>query len=194
MSPRSKHTLCALLLILSLGALVRVYKLGEVPAGFFCDEAAFGVNAHSILTQGRDEFGTSYPLFFRSFGDYKEAIPTYSVVPLVYLFGLSEWSVRLMSVVYGLINLALLYAIGSTLRCPRLGLLTAFVGALMPWMFHYDRVAFHCSPYLTTLLSAIFLLISARHHHPIRISGFLYFSVSVYTHTAHQRSWRRSYL
>jgi 4-amino-4-deoxy-L-arabinose transferase-like glycosyltransferase len=184
MTAKRIYTLFSLALLLSVGATIRLYRLGDVPSGFFCDEAAFGVNAISILQRGQDEFGAPYPLFFRSFGDYKEPIPTYSVVPLVYLFGLSEWSVRLMSVIYGILNLVLIYAIGSTLKNPRLGLLSVFVGALMPWLFHYDRVAFHCGPYLTTLLAAIFLLISAKDHHPVRVTGFFIFlGLSLYTYS-----------
>lgn len=173
-----------LILITAVAAFIRLYRLDEVPAGFFCDEAAFGVNAYSILTHGTDEFGTPYPLFFRSFGDYKEAIPTYSIVPLVYLFGLQEWSVRLMSVVYGLINTLLLYGLGAHIKNKRVGLTSAFLGATMPWMFHYDRVAFHCSPYLCTLLMALFLLVSSPHRHPLRVSGFFAFlGLSLYTYS-----------
>jgi 4-amino-4-deoxy-L-arabinose transferase-like glycosyltransferase len=176
--------LLILLAVLFVAAFWRGFKLGIVPTGFFCDEAAFGVNAYSILTRGTDQFGKSYPFFFRSFGDYKEAIPTYSIVPLVYLFGLTEWSVRLMSAVYGVINVLLLYALGSALKGARVGLVAAFVGATMPWMFHYDRVAFHCSPYLTTLLAALLCLITGVKGAPLRIWGFFSFlALSLYTYS-----------
>jgi 4-amino-4-deoxy-L-arabinose transferase-like glycosyltransferase len=184
MTTQRNNRFIILSLIVLIGACIRGLKLGTVPAGFFCDEASFGVNAYSILKTGTDEFGTRYPLFFRSFGDYKEAIPTYSIVPFVYLFGLHEWSVRLMSVAYGLANLLLLYAVGTALRDPRLGLLAACTGATMPWMFHYDRVAFHSGPYLCTLLCAIFFLFTARNHHPLRICGFFIFAgLSLYTYS-----------
>lgn len=173
-----------MLAVLFVAAFWRGFKLGIVPTGFFCDEAAFGVNAYSILTQGTDQFGKPYPFFFRSFGDYKEAIPTYSIVPLVYLFGLTEWSVRLMSAVYGVVNVLLLYALGSALKGARVGLVAAFVGATMPWMFHYDRVAFHCSPYLTTLLAALLCLITGVKGAPLRIWGFFSFlALSLYTYS-----------
>jgi hypothetical protein len=41
------------------------------PPGFMRDEAALAYNAYTIGHQGRDEDGARFPLYFRSFDDYK---------------------------------------------------------------------------------------------------------------------------
>ena len=60
------------LFILTLATFLRLYRLKDNPAGFFCDEASIGYNAYSILTTGKDEWGQPWPLFFRAFGEYKK--------------------------------------------------------------------------------------------------------------------------
>lgn len=159
--------------ILFIASVLRLYNLGVVPNGFFCDEASFGVNALSVLRNGVDEQGVSFPIFFRSFGDYKEGAMLYSMIPSIWLFGLSEWSVRLPSALYGILNVWLVYLIGNAMVDRRLGLWSALAAATMPWLFHYDRVAFHSGPYITCLLLAIWCLISSTAGHPRRIVGFL---------------------
>ena len=43
--------------------------------------------AYSILKTGRDEYGSPFPLLFRSFDDYKAPIPVYLLVPVFKFFG-----------------------------------------------------------------------------------------------------------
>ena len=66
-----KKEIIALALIVLLAAFLRLYQLEKVPYGLYIDEAGISVNASSILKTGKDEYGTPYPLYFRSFDDYK---------------------------------------------------------------------------------------------------------------------------
>ena len=104
-----KAQFLVLFLILILGFFLRVVNLDKVPNGFFCDEASIGYNAYSLLKSGRDEFGKSWPLFFRAFGEYKNPIQIYSTIPFVALFGLNEGSVRLVSAIYGTLTILAVY-------------------------------------------------------------------------------------
>lgn len=87
-----------LITIVICAFLVRIYSLNNNPAGLFCDEAAIGFNAYSVLTTGRDEHGAWFPFFFQSFGTYRTPVPIYSNVPFILIFGLNEFSVRLSAV------------------------------------------------------------------------------------------------
>src|SRR3989344_9678426 len=100
-----KVYLTGILAILLLKFILRVYDLSNNPPGFFGDEAAIGYNAYKILQTGKDEYGEPYPIFFRSFGDYRLPIPIYANIPFVAFFGLNEFSVRLTAVFYGLISI-----------------------------------------------------------------------------------------
>src|SRR3989338_344065 len=83
--------------VILLAAVLRFYQLGQNPPSLDWDETAHGYNAYSILKTGRDEYGYKFPLYFRSFDDYKPPIYTYLVVPAVAIFGLNDFAVRFPS-------------------------------------------------------------------------------------------------
>ena len=54
-----------LALVLAAACILRFYRLDEIPAGFFIDEASIGYNAFSISETGADEHGKRFPFFSR---------------------------------------------------------------------------------------------------------------------------------
>ncbi len=171
--------------IVIFGFFLRVYKLDQIPAGFFCDEASIGYNAYSVLTTGKDEYGKPFPVFFESFGDYRSPIEIYTTVPFIAIFGLNEFSTRLPSVLYGLITIALMYFVGkefSSSNSKSFGLLTAFVIATMPWLIHYNRIGFEFSSYTAFFTLSVLLFIKATHRKSFIIPAFISASVTLYTY------------
>ncbi|NMB56469.1 hypothetical protein GYA19_00850, partial [Candidatus Beckwithbacteria bacterium] len=77
MSQKAKLLILGLIVILA--GILRFYRLGNYPS-IFNDEAAVGYNAYSILKTGKDEFGQTFPLFFRSFGEGKLPLYIYEAV------------------------------------------------------------------------------------------------------------------
>ena len=92
----------ALILIVSLGTLIRFWSLGDNNIGLFRDEAALGFNSWSILQTGRDEYGQKLPVFFRSFEVFFMPAYVYLSVPIMKIFGLNEFSTRLLSALSGI--------------------------------------------------------------------------------------------
>src|SRR3990167_1719234 len=99
----------ALLAIVILAAVLRFWQLGQNPPSLDWDEAAHGYNAYSILKTGRDEYGYKFPLYFRSFDDYKPPIYTYLVVPSIAIFGLNDFAVRFPSALIGVFAIMFTY-------------------------------------------------------------------------------------
>ncbi|MDH4066271.1 MAG: 4-amino-4-deoxy-L-arabinose transferase, partial [Acidobacteriota bacterium] len=65
-------------MILTVGLFVRLYRLGELPNGLFCDEAANGYDAYSLLETGKSLDGESWPFLFNHHGiDWVEPLYTY---------------------------------------------------------------------------------------------------------------------
>ena len=60
-----------ILLVFLLAFVLRVYKVTSDPPSLNWDEASIGYNAYSILKSGRDEWNKSFPLHFKSYGEYK---------------------------------------------------------------------------------------------------------------------------
>src|SRR3989344_3038162 len=90
-----------LIAIIIFAAFLRFYKLGSFPVSLYWDEAANGYNAYSIVKTKSDEYGTKLPLLFKSFNDYKLPGYIYTDAIVVKLLGLSEFSVRLPSALFG---------------------------------------------------------------------------------------------
>ena len=94
-----------LLLIFSQVFSVRFFWHNVFPPGFTADEAVFGYNAYSLLKTGKDEFGASWPIALRAFGDWRPALYSYLVIPFVYIFGLTEMAVRMPSILLGSVTI-----------------------------------------------------------------------------------------
>ena len=80
--------------IVVLAFILRFFMLGQNPPSLNWDETSIGYNAYSILKTGKDEYGTSFPIEFRSFDDYKPPVYIYLDVLPVTIFGLTEFAVR----------------------------------------------------------------------------------------------------
>ncbi len=133
----------ALLAVVVLATVLRVYQLKDLPAGLFCDEAGLGYNAHTIATAGMDENGNHFPLFFWSFGvSYKNPVYIYAAAIPVRLLGLDEFSIRLTSALFGIGTVIGMFFLGRALFNPWVGLFSALFLALCPWHLHFSRIAF----------------------------------------------------
>ncbi len=176
----------ALAAIMALGAAVRVDGIAHNPPGFFTDEASFGYNAYSILKSGRDEYGTWFPLLFRSFGEYKLPVFIYSEIPFIAALGLTETAVRLTSVAYGTLTILATFLLARALfRHPAAAFAAALALAIMPWHIHFSRTGLGdiiTFPLFLTLSLYVFLL-GVRRPNLWLLAGVL-FGLTFYTYRA----------
>lgn len=130
--------LLVLILIIALG--LRVYKLDLVPPSISWDEAAVGYNAWTIANYGRDEYGNFFPLYFRSFADDKHPVHIYLTAVSVKFLGLSEFSTRLPSALFGVLNVLLIFLLTNLLFRNRVvSLFAATFLAISPQNIHFSR-------------------------------------------------------
>ncbi len=149
--------LCCITLI---ALVVRFWHLDTLPAALNRDEAALGYNAWMLQTIGKDEWGKSWPLTLKSFGDYK--LPGYPLVTIVSFsfFGRSDWSVRFPSALAGtLLPLAVWYLTKQLQWKKNKRLLAAVLVALLPFSIFYSRMAFEANVALTLMVWVFGLLL-----------------------------------
>lgn len=133
----------AFALVVVLALALRVWQLGDVPAGLYCDEAGNAYNAHALGTAGIDENGRPWPLYVWSFGTaYKNPVYIYSAILPIKLLGLSELSARLPAALFGTATVAGLFLLGRAAFGPWVGLWAALLLAVVPWHLHFSRIAF----------------------------------------------------
>lgn len=173
----NKKTLYGLIVIFIISFSLRVYRIGKYPS-LLWDEAALGYNGYSILKTGKDEYGKTLPLIFKSFGDYKPGFYVYLTIPFIALFGLNPFAVRLPSIVLGALTPIFLFLLVKQLtKNKRLSLLSAFVLAVTPWHIHFSRGAWESNIMSTFLVLAshFFLMgIKKYNHYLLNLSGFIF--------------------
>ncbi len=170
--------------IVILAAVVRVVDISDNPPGFFTDEASFGYNAYTILKSGEDEYGESFPILFRSFGEYKLPIYIYSQVPFIAALGLTELAVRLTSATYGTLTVLATFLLATALfRHRGAGLAAAFFLAIIPWHIHYSRTGLGdiiTFPLFLTL--GVYLFLQGVRRNELWLPAALVLGLTLYTY------------
>src|SRR3989338_2747385 len=147
--------------ILLLGIILRSYQLNLFPNGFFSDEAAIEYSGYKILTTGKDEYGVLFPFFFKSLGDYRNPVSIYSSIPFILLFGLSEFSARFVTAVYGTFTVLVVFLFVSRIFSHKTGLIAAFLLSISAWHIHISRWGAEYAPYPFFVLLTCFFIVSS---------------------------------
>jgi 4-amino-4-deoxy-L-arabinose transferase-like glycosyltransferase len=166
-----------LLVLFTAGLIFRTFRLGDRPLGFTWDEAALGYNAYSLLLTGKDEHGVTIPMVFESFSDYKPGLYIYLIVPLISLFGLSEFSTRAASAILGALCVVLIFLFSRKFLPTRHCLSISFLVSVNPWLLHFSRGAWEANVALSLSLSAITLFIYRKFY-----LSAIFFGLTLYTY------------
>lgn len=146
-TPVRRHRNAIILaLILSIAIIVRLYKLGEIPAGLDWDEisAVYTPFLHQI---GVVEIPIRGVLSYLLTGTY-----------FIYsLFGPSNFLTRIPEVFFGILLVLAVWKLGKEMFSNRIGLLSSLFIAILPWAIHFSRFQAFSSAYallvvITTLL------------------------------------------
>ena len=125
---------------LVISCFLHFWKLEEIPQGLFIDEASVAYNAYCIAETGADEYNNKFPLLFRSFDVYHDAVMVYSLVPLLKYFGLQKWVSRSLSGIYMVLGSLAFYFLSFLYSKNRwISLVGAFIFSILPWLFPLSR-------------------------------------------------------
>lgn len=149
-----------LVIIVFLGFLLRFHQVAEVPPGISHDELEYINNGYSIIKTGKDLYGDFLPVTIGGVGYV--AIPAYlSALPTVF-FGFNEQAVRLVPVLFGTIEILLLYGIAQTLfKSKTIALFSAAILAFSTWGLKMSRTMFDPPTSLFFYLLGIYLFLKA---------------------------------
>lgn len=170
--------------ILLIGFAARFYKVTEVPPSLNWDETSIAYNAYSILTSGKDEWGVSFPLNFKSYGEYKLPVQIYASIPGIFVFGLNELGVRITPIVYGTLTILLLYFLAKELFDKKVALISSFFLAISPWHIQLTRASFESSFSVLWVLLGLLLLVKGLKKPWLWVLSVIPFAISVYTYNS----------
>ncbi len=175
----------ALILIVILAFVLRFYRVSEIPPSLNWDEVAIGYNAYSILNTGKDEWGQSFPLSFKSYGEYKLPIQIYSSIPGIAVFGLNELGVRITPVIYGTLTVLIIFFLANVIFKSKLvGLISALFLAISPWHIQLTRASFESSTSVFWVSLGILFLIKGFTNKKWLIWSVIPLAISMYTYNS----------
>lgn len=172
-----------LVLILFLG--VRLYQISNIPTSLYWDEASIGYNAYSIITTTQDEWGKSFPLNFRAFGEFKLPIYIYSVALAEIVLGANTLAVRLPAVLFSLITVIITFLL--TFRMTKNTLIATFSSLFLstsPWFFIFSRVGYEANAGLAFFVIGVYLLTFFKEKKYFLILGVSSFIASMYSYNS----------
>jgi hypothetical protein len=127
----------ALISVLMLALFLRVYKLTQLPYGFWYDEADDGLNALQIFSNSMN-----IPVFASS--TRLPAHLIYLIAFAIKFFGQTIFSVRIVSALFGVATVAAAFLVGRELfNNRRIGLLLALLLTVSRWDLVWSRIGMH---------------------------------------------------
>lgn len=186
-----KIFLTLFLIILALGAGMRLAGITKFPPSLYWEEVALGYDAYSISETGRDHHGHPWPIVaFESFGDWKPALYFYTIVPFIKVLGLTGLAVRLPAALSGV---AIMIGVGYLAKeltrkkhQHQLQLIAMLVTAISPWAVQFSRAAWEVNLATALILWGVILFMKginkSAHQLKYLISGSVLLVLSTYAY------------
>jgi 4-amino-4-deoxy-L-arabinose transferase-like glycosyltransferase len=170
-----------LILIFIFGFILRSIYIDKFPPSLNWDEVSHGYNAYSLLKTGRDEWGSFLPLIFRAYGDYKLPLYIYLTIPSIFVFGLTPFSIRLVSIVAGSLLPVLIYLIVSKIlpKDTKIPLFAALICLFSPGTLFLSRIALEANLFAFLFCLSLYFLITKKYS----LSSFIY-GLSLFTYNS----------
>lgn len=171
--------------IIVFAAILRLWQLGNIPAGVTNDEMGYIYNSYSIAKTGKNIFGELLPfLTWVNRGGFPFLpIPTYIPVPFFWLFGLSATVGRLPSALLGILDVFFLYIfVKQIFNRPSLALLSAFFLTISPWHLHLSRSAYDPNFSLFFYLFGIVIFIYEIRKQKLPLFSSLAFLLAIFSY------------
>lgn len=155
-----------LLLILTIGILLRLVWLDRIPSAIGGDELTYILEAKSIAVAGKDLTGTWNPLrvFFFTYppDELQAELPYLINVPAEGLTPLSLFSAKLTSAILSVVTLLGLYLLVRRLFNTRIAVVTGLLAAINPWWIYIGRTAYEVVPAVCFYIWGMYIVLARK--------------------------------
>lgn len=179
-----RKSIYLLAVILLIGILIRVIGLASYPNSLNADEASSAYDAFSILHDGIDRNGNYLPVFLEAWGSGQNALYSYLMIPLLWLLGLSTFTIRLPMAIIGCISLVVFYCLVKRMTNQKTAIIGALFLAICPWHIMKSRWGLESNLFPDLMLLSIFLLIKGMQDKKkvYQILGYLVAGITAYAY------------
>lgn len=171
-----------LVLLFTIGILMRVTLFWELPGGLNQDEASIGYDTFADLTYGMDRNGYHNPIYSVAWGSGHSSLYITLSKPFIALFGLNTFSVRAVNVLFGCLALFAFYGLLKRLKNEKFALLGLFLLAINPWHIMMSRWGLECNLFPNVfIIATYFLAVAVKKPKFYPLSLFIY-GLSLYAY------------
>jgi len=145
--------------VLVVASAVRLFKITEFPLGPYADEIFTLNNSLNLLEQSFDLFGQT-PLIMEGWVETSNLYLYFNLL-ILKLFGVSYWSMKLFSIVPGIVACGVFFLIARLLFSSRVAFLTALLFTFAHWPVRLSRYGWDVCFMIMTFSLALWLLLLA---------------------------------
>ncbi|MCL4419911.1 glycosyltransferase family 39 protein [Patescibacteria group bacterium] len=187
----NKKIFLALFFVIILASFLRLYKLDQIPPSLSWDEVANGYNAYTIANWGKDEWGRTFPAYFKSFEDDKNPVHIYLTAIPVRIMGLTDFSTRLAPAIFGILNILVIFFLARALFREKMGessskvvgLIASFILAISPYALQFSRYNHEAVFALFFFMFGMLMFLKGLRDHPkFLLVAFLSFGIDLITY------------
>jgi hypothetical protein len=151
-----------LLIVLGLASAIRLFRITELPLGPYPDEIFALNNSLDLAHRPFDLFGHT-PLIMEGWVETANLYLYFNLL-IAKVFGVSYGSMKLFSVIPGVIACGAVFLIAQRLLSRRIALLTALLFTFAHWPVRLSRYGWDVSFMIMLFALAIWLLLLAMQH------------------------------
>ncbi len=162
-----------LILILLFAFFIRIYSLGNTP--FWIDESISSIASRNIIEKGIPQFDSGVL--------YDRAYVFHYLQSFFFIFGVNDFTARLVSVIFGLLTVLLAYLIGKEYFKSG-GLISALFMAVFYLEVFYSRQARFYQLFQLMFFLSLYLLYKSKENPKLIYSALISFIITVDIQTA----------
>lgn len=170
------------LLVIALGAALRLVLLGSVPGGMHQDESFVAWNAYALLHEGIDSAGNVMPVYLADWGDGHSAMYVWLLLPLLALNGghVTPFLSRLPQAAVSILTLIAVWALVKRMFGEKAGLWSVFILALCPWHIMMSRWGLDANLAPGFLIFGLYFFVRGLEKERYYILSALFYGLSLY--------------
>lgn len=182
--------------LIILSVFLRIWQFSSIPVSLSWDEVSMLADAKAALSTGRDMHGNSiWQAIYPSWGDYK--LPLYPILVIfsAKIVGISEIAVRLPSLIAGLFQLYLIFALSKVLFPKKKAIwwLSVVVLGFSPWSIVFARTGFEANLGQVLLSISIYFALASKNYKRkkliLLLASVVFGALSVYSYYSVRFVW-----
>lgn len=173
------------LMILGLGAFLRLFYLGIVPGGLHQDETFVAWNAFALWKEGMDSAGNVWPVYLADWGDGHSALYSWLLIPIYMLVGeenITYFVTRLPQAIIGILTLWVVYLLLKKMFNRETGVWGLFLLAICPWHITMCRWGLDANLAPAFLMFGLYFFIRGLDNRKMLLLSALMYGLSLYSY------------